>query len=230
MSPEPRESKEIVPGARGILWVVAVALVVYAGWSTPFVFPLKIFVVFLHELSHGLAALLTGGSIVRIELSADEGGLCTTRGGWPFVITSAGYLGSLLLGSLLLRTGGRARPGTQRLVLGATGAVVALATVLWIRTPFGFFWGLGAGAALAAAAAWLPAGAAVACLRLLGVTSCLYALWDIASDLILRSDPRSDASALARSTGIPAIVWGLLWGGVALWVTFRALRAAVRSG
>ncbi len=217
-------------GARGVLWVVVLALVVYLGWSTPFVFPLKIFVVFLHELSHGLAAVLTGGSIVRIELSSNEGGLCTTRGGWSFVITSAGYLGSLLFGALLLLVGARARPDVQRFVLGATGAVVALATILWVRTPFGFFWGLGAGAVLAAVAAWLPPGAAVFSLRLLGVTSCLYALWDIASDLILRTDPRSDASALARTTGIPAIVWGLLWGGLALWVTFRALRTAVRTG
>ena len=216
-------------GAKGVGWVVLLSLLVYVGWNTPFVFPLKIFVVFLHELSHGIAALLTGGSIVRIDLSPDEGGLCTTRGGWPFVITSAGYLGSLLFGTLLLLAGGRGRPEAQRFVLGTTGAVVALATILWVRTPFGFAWGLGAGALLAAVAVWLPAGAAVFSLRLVGVTSCLYALWDIASDLILRSDPRSDASALARATGIPAIAWGLLWGGIGLWVTFRALRAAVRT-
>src|SRR5438067_1285924 len=93
-----------------VLWPIALAVAVYAAWSTPFVFPLKVFVVFLHELSHGLAAIAAGGSIERIELSANEGGLCATRGGWGFVVTSAGYLGSLLFGAALLVAGGRMRP------------------------------------------------------------------------------------------------------------------------
>jgi hypothetical protein len=215
--------------AGDLLWPLAFAALVYAGWSTPFVFPLKIFVVFLHELSHGLAAVLTGGSIVRIELSPDEGGLCTTLGGWPFVITSAGYLGSLLFGASFLVAGGRARPAVQGLLVGLTGAAVLGGTVSWVRTAFGFAWGVGAGAALLAVAVWLPRGAAVFVLRLLGVTSCLYAVWDIVSDLVLRSVPRSDANALARMTGIPGIVWGLLWAAAAVWILLSALRAAARG-
>ena len=44
--------------------------------------------------------MLTGGRIVAIGLSFDEGGVCQTRGGWPFVILNAGYLGSLFWGAL----------------------------------------------------------------------------------------------------------------------------------
>ena len=73
------------------------ALLVYAFWSTLAVWPLRLFVVLLHEVSHGLAALLTGGRIVAIELSPREGGLCTTAGGWPFVISSAGYISTPLV-------------------------------------------------------------------------------------------------------------------------------------
>ena len=32
-------------------------------WDTPLIYPLKIFVVLLHEISHGIVALATGGSI-----------------------------------------------------------------------------------------------------------------------------------------------------------------------
>ena len=32
-------------------------------WDTPVVYPLKIFVVMLHEISHGIASLTTAGSI-----------------------------------------------------------------------------------------------------------------------------------------------------------------------
>lgn len=211
-----------------LVWPVALAVVVYAAWSTPFVFPLKVFVVFLHELSHGLAAIVTGGAIERIELSANEGGLCVTHGGWGFVVASAGYLGSLLLGASLLVAGGRARPAAQRAIIAFTGVAVLVVTLLFVRTLFGFAWGLATGFVLVAVAYRLAAGVSVFLLRLLGVTSCLYAIWDIVSDLILRSVSESDASALARMTGIPGIVWGVLWCGVSVAVTLAAFRAAVR--
>lgn len=50
---------------------------------------------FFHEISHGLAAMLTGGSIERIQLNSDGSGLCYTRGGWRFVTAFAGYSGAV---------------------------------------------------------------------------------------------------------------------------------------
>jgi len=41
------------------------------------------------------------------RLSVDEGGVCLTRGGWPFLILNAGYVGSLMWGALFLLLGGR---------------------------------------------------------------------------------------------------------------------------
>ena len=54
------------------------AMFVVAGifWDTIFIYPIKLFVVALHEFSHGVAAILTGGSIVRIEIDYRIGGLC----------------------------------------------------------------------------------------------------------------------------------------------------------
>ena len=73
-------------------------------------------------------------------------------------------------------------------------------------------------------------GASSFVLRLLGVTSLLYAPWDIVSDLILRSVPASDASALARMTGIPAIAWGVLWLAASVVIGLAAIRRiGVRS-
>ncbi len=61
-------------------------------WRTWAVWPFKIPVVFFHELSHGIAAILTGGSIDHIEVVKEQGGLCVTRGGHRFWTLSAGYL------------------------------------------------------------------------------------------------------------------------------------------
>ena len=217
-------------GAKRLLGPLLIAAVVYAFWSTLFVWPLRVFVVLLHEVSHGLAAVATGGRIVSIELSPAEGGLCTTAGGWAFVIVSAGYLGSALFGALFLLLGTRGKPRAHRTATALLGAALVLLTLVYVRSAFGFAYGLAAGVLLLGVARWLPEGASSFVLRLLGVTSLLYAPWDIASDLILRSVPSSDASALARMTGIPALAWGVLWLAASLLVALWAVaRIGVRS-
>jgi len=216
-------------GRKRLLVPLLLALLVYAFWATIFVWPLRLFVVLLHEVSHGLAAVLTGGRIVSIELSPQEGGLCTSAGGWPFVISSAGYLGSALFGAFFLVLGVRGRPRTHRTVTGLVGGALVLLSLVYVRSAFGFAYGLVTGALLLAVARWLPEGASSFVLRLLGVTSLLYAPWDIVSDLILRSVPASDASALARTTGIPALAWGVLWLAASLVIAWRAVRIGVRS-
>lgn len=213
--------------ARGLLLPVALAAVAYVLWDTVLVFPLKVLVVLLHEVSHGLAAVATGGSIVRIELSPLEGGLCVTRGGSRFLTLSAGYLGSAAFGGLFLVLGFRAR--AKRGIVLLLGIAVLAVTLLWVRTLFGFGWGVLFGAGLVALARWLPEGASAFVLRLVGVVSCLYAVHDIASDLLLRSVPQSDANALAGLTGIPGLVWGVLWMLVALAAVLLALRTAARG-
>ena len=211
-------------GAKRLLVPLLLAVVVYAFWSTVFVWPLRLFVVLLHEASHGLAAVLTGGRILAIELSPREGGLCTTAGGWRFVISSAGYLGSALFGAFLLVLGVRGSPRAHRALTAVLGAALVLLSLVYVRSAFGFGYGLAAGVLLLGVARGLPDGASSFVLRLLGVTSLLYAPWDIVSDLILRSVPASDASALARMTGIPALAWGVLWLALSLVIAWRAVK------
>jgi hypothetical protein len=188
------------------LGIAAVALVL---WDTFVVYPFRLFVVFLHEISHGLAAVLTGGAIESIGLSVDESGVCRTRGGWPFLILNAGYLGSLFWGATFLVLGERRT--RSRTVIGTIGAFTLVVTLLYVRTLFGFAYGLLAGGALLAVAARLRPAVSEILLAAIGATSALYALWDIASDVLFRHSNQSDAAALAQLTGIPAIVWGALW-------------------
>lgn len=213
---------------RPLLLPALLAVLAYVFWNTILVYPLKVFVVFLHEVSHGLAAVATGGRIVRIELSPQEGGLCVTQGGSRFLTLSAGYLGSLLWGAAFLILGFRSR--AQRGIVLLLGIFVLSVTLLYVRTVFGFGYGLAAGAALVAVAWFLAPAASAFVLRLVGVVSCLYAVWDIASDLLLRSVPGSDANALAQLTHVPGVVWGLLWIGLAAAGSFVALRVATARG
>ena len=70
---------------RGHWQLLLILVLVFALWRTPVVYPLRIFVVFLHELSHGLAGMATGGNIVDISLDPREGGQALIRGGNRFI-------------------------------------------------------------------------------------------------------------------------------------------------
>lgn len=198
-------------------------------WDTVFVYPLKIFVVLLHETSHAMAAVATGGSIQRIVLDPREGGACYCPGGNAFLTLSAGYLGSLFWGGAMIASARSRRVRAERVNAAIGGLVIAL-TLLYVRSGFGFAFGMAFGLALVGASR--KAGVSVNRLLLLtlGLTSALYAILDIKSDILDRPELRSDASMLAELTGIPTLAWGLIWIAAALafaaWLSRRAYRDA----
>jgi hypothetical protein len=63
----------------------------------------------------------------------------------------------------------------------------------------------------------------------LGLTSSLYAILDIKSDILDRPHLQSDAYMLAELTGIPTLAWGGLWIVMALGVTALLFRRAYRQ-
>jgi hypothetical protein len=207
---------------RRLVLPLALAAALLLLWDTFVVYPFRLFVVFLHEISHGLAAVLTGGTIVSIWLSFDEGGACLTRGGSRLLVLNAGYLGSLLWGALFLLLGGRR--ARAPLAIGAAGVLTFLVTLVYVRTLFGFLYGLAAALVLVAVAARLRPAVSETLLAALGATSDLYAVWDVATDVLLRHSGQSDAAALARLTGVPAILWGVAWIAISVAVLVAVLR------
>lgn len=202
--------------AKQLLWLVAMMVPLTLLWSTWVVWPLKILVVFFHELSHGVAAILTGGSIDHIEVVKEQGGVCVTRGGNRFLTLSAGYLGSLVWGGLALLLSSRTR--RDRGITVAMSGLVLLATVVWVRPvlSFGFGFHLLAGLVILLIGTRLRESVNDVFLKVFGLASCLYAIPDIWSDTIARSHLRSDARMLADLTHIPTVIWGGCWIVVAL--------------
>lgn len=207
---------------RFLLGFLAYFVVIWVLWDETLIYPLKIFVVFLHEVSHGFAAVATGGGIQRIEITPDQGGVCFCGGGSTFLTLSAGYLGSLLWGIAMLMLA-RAPSRWHFYGLFALGLLVLGATILFVRSGFGIVFGLLFGFALIGAAKYLPMGLQTIVLTVLGLTSCLYAILDIKSDILDRPEIRSDARMLAELTGIPTVLWGLLWIALALAVSWWLL-------
>lgn len=198
-------------------------------WDTPVIYPVKLFVVMLHEISHGLAALATGGTIEQIVLDPHQGGACYCPGGNAFLTLSAGYLGSLLWGLLLLSAASAPRIPNRTLLFVVGAAVLAL-SLGYVRNGFGLLFGFGFGGAMMIAGWKLNAGASRVLLTALGLTSCLYAILDIKSDVLDRPHLQSDAAMLAEMTpGITTTTWGVIWISVALAVSALALVRAYRA-
>ena len=186
-------------------------LVAVIFWDTIVIYPIKLFVVILHEFSHGLAAILTGGSIVKIEVDPLIGGVCYTRGGSLFIVASAGYLGSILWGGLILILASRTRH--DKIVGMVIGGLLVLLSMLYIRNLFGFLFTTGFGVALAAISYFAKDHIVDILLKFLGMTSCLYVIIDIKEDLIQRTNVGSDADAIAQLLGSQALSMpiGIFW-------------------
>jgi hypothetical protein len=201
-------------------------------WSTLALYPIKLFVVLLHELSHGVAALLTGGEILSIEISELIGGSCQYRGGNQLVVASAGYLGSLLWGGVILVIASRTKYSRE---LGTfIASVMIIATLLWIRNTFGVLFTVGSAILLFGLCRFLPSWMVRTTLQFLGTASCLYVIVDIYEDLIrgyfvdvVRGNQGiSDAEMLYSLTGIPALFWGIVWALIAFIMIFYSFYLA----
>jgi hypothetical protein len=215
-----------------LLGNLAVFALAWFLWDTRAMLPLKLLVVFFHESGHALAAWLTGGEVVSIQIDPRQAGVTLTRGGSRFVILSMGYLGSTAIGLAIFYLSHRRNVG-KYLMEGMGVAILAL-LIGWVRDPFTItFCALTAGAFLFIGMKdWLVLEIAIA--RFVGIASSLYALIDIRNDLLHWTRPdmhfvggagKSDAEAIAEIIPLPPIVWGVLWAllsaGALLWVLAR---------
>lgn len=211
---------------KGFLVLCGIFLLVTWQWDALWVLPLKLFVVLLHEMSHGIAALLTGGRVTELQIYGNQGGQCVTVGGFPFAVVSAGYLGSLFWGVAILLVATRTR--WSQIVAALLGALVVIVALRFMPGDWRSGKGFAAVAGIVLAGLSLcPAVVTEMALRVIGVTSCLYVFLDIKHDVLDQDFQESDAMHLEQITHVPSVVWGLLWIGISVVVTVLAAKWAV---
>ncbi len=196
----------------------------FIPWAGFLVYPFKLFVTFIHEGGHALAALATLGSVDHIAINPDTSGVTLSLGGLSIVIASAGYLTSTLYGAALLmicRNGKNAKAA-----LGFSAAAILGLTVFFMSGLFGWITGIVLTAALIFFAVGSNPKVAHFFLSFLAVQCCLNALYDLRTLFLLAATTRevSDAVNMQRLTMIPAVVWASLWLGLSLVVLWLALR------
>lgn len=192
------------------------------------VYPIRLFVTFIHEGGHAIAAILTLGQVERLHVFMDASGETLTRGGLSLAIASAGYLASTAFGVALLVLGSYTT--RAKAALTACAGVVLLITVFmagdWVT------WVMGIVLALALVVIAMAANPDFAhfFLSFLAVQCCLNAFLDLRTLFLLSATTtvHSDAASMAQMTMIPATFWAVSWMVISLVALVFALRSYVR--
>ncbi|KAJ1985498.1 hypothetical protein H4R33_004000 [Dimargaris cristalligena] len=208
----PTEDQKIL-----LYFIGGYAALILILWNVPYLkhilYPFKLFTVALHEFGHAAVGCCTGAKIHSIEVNPNEGGLTKMTGGISCCTLPAGYLGSSLFGALMIFCSfGRLSSKIMTGVLIGCCLIMLFWARNWLtRILIVVF------AALLAFFIWFQNGVVLIFFVLfMGVMSCLYSLWDIVEDLVMRKVNSSDATRFAEKTGCPSQVCGLLWFLVSL--------------
>lgn len=185
----------------------------------------------LHELAHGVMAILTGGRVLYIVVEATGGGYAVTQGGTPFLIASAGYTGSAMLGGAMILMA-RTDQGAK-IALWSLAGLLTFGMVLYVRGDVvgvvsGLFW-IGLTALLAHK---LKPEPRIFAAQFLGAMQCLAAITAV-RDLIWinanQFETRNDAVAVAQIAPFGAMFWAVLWLVFSLVVVVICLKVAWRG-
>lgn len=169
--------------------------------------PFKWLESYFHELSHGLATLLTGGMVSHIELFPNGAGLCFSQGGWPLVIGFSGYFGAALWGYLIFILA--TWPRGIRLSFALLGSAVIVTILLWGRDLLTI-------SILVSLVVLFLLPLKLSHSRLLGsglrVMALMIMLNALASPtFLLGLQGQGDAAMLASISWIPAWIWVCVW-------------------
>ncbi|MEK0316573.1 M50 family metallopeptidase [Cohnella sp. 56] len=185
----------------------------------------------IHEFSHALTALVLSGRVLGIELHADHSGVTYTRlvSSWSSLpVSMSGYIGASLFSLLLFALHHRR---AQRLGLALALAVAAVMIVLFVHGGFGLGW---LAVFIALTAVMLFAGPKLRSfyyllLAFLTLEESALAPISLALTALARPSAAGDASNLAAETGVPAILWALLFVLVSLVCATRSLQLFMRG-
>lgn len=209
-----------------ILTLSLTSLAVFALWPWPVFFPFKLLVVFFHESSHALMTVATGGEVRELVVNSMQGGHVISVGGNRFLTLTAGYLGSLLWGVVIYLAAATSR--FDKILMVLLAMAIAAVCAWFVRDTYALAFA-GSVALIMAALGWKASHAVNdAVLRVIGLTSMLYAPLDIWSDTIARSSLRSDAYMLAEEFGGSTVAWGGAWLAASVLIIAAALALSLR--
>jgi len=210
-------------------WIVTLALLVGCFALTewlPFSPFFRNMDTMIHEFGHAAATLLLSGQVQYIHLYEDHSGvtLSAVQSGWRIIpVAMSGYMTASLFAVLLFALH---RHKQHRLGLAIVTAVALVCLLLFVRNDFGAQWLLGF-IGINAVAFIMPIGivrtAYYLLLAFLSLVDSVVGAVTITVLAVTSPTAAGDAANLANATGVPAVIWGILFLLFALWCAKRAI-------
>lgn len=187
--------------------------IVFAAFIVSFIpfvgIPFSWMMTFFHEISHGIAALVTGGSVNLIELNLDGSGLCSYSGGIRFIVAIAGYLGAVLCGMAIYMSASSMNKNRADHIAMFLTVLVVVSAVLWARDLITWIIMIIMSVVLISVVKLKNSVVDQFLMKFIGI----YVLLDAVRAPLHLLDGRSigDGADLAEITFIPEIVWVVFW-------------------
>lgn len=180
---------------------------------------------YFHEISHGIAAILSGGSIRNIELNFDGSGVCYTIGGRGALIAFSGYLGAALWGALIY-LGARMTGAVSHWMALLMAVLIGISGLLWARDATSWIILIVICSILSVAFYFTLGRIFPVLIEFSGIYVMVSAIR--APTFLLGSTTKNDAAQLAQLTHVPTIVWISAWCVISLAVLFLVWRNQAR--
>jgi Peptidase M50B-like len=201
-----------------------------AGQVPVFGKPFRLLATWVHELGHGLGALVSGGRFEQMVITPQFSGLAqtVTSSDWQqVVVLLGGLLGPALAGAVMLILTRRLNQSRLALYLLTGGLVATL--VFWAGDNFtrAIVFGFGLVITVIATKAWPLVRSLSA--HIIALAFCLNAVADFNYFFMRAADVgaysgRSDTSALAAIIGGPHLFWALVPSVLSILILYGAFR------
>lgn len=171
----------------------------------------------LHESGHALAAILTSGEVVHVELNEDTSGTALTKSGSKsraILVSFAGYPFAALASGILIWLASTNQVKMAFLILLS---IALLNLMLFVRNTYGLVWLL-TFSGLIVFIAWVDK-APLSRISALAISLIAFAETIMSTLYILflgLAHPRKagDLTNLARISKVPAVIWAVLIAGM----------------
>lgn len=200
-----------------VISVIVTLGLYYLPYGFYVAYPLMLLSTLVHELGHGVAAVLMGGNFHEFKMWGDGSGVAYWSGdvgAAARAFISAGGLVGPAVGAALGLVCAR-NPRSARWFLGVLGGLLALALLLVVRNGFGFFF-IGIFAAICLAVSFKASNTATQLTLVFLSVQLALSVYSRSDYLFMRyadtsaGKMPSDVEHMAMALGLPYWFWGAI--------------------
>lgn len=206
--------------------LVLLTFVALLFWDSLIIYPVKLFTVMLHELSHALMAIATLGEVKSIKIFFDLGGVSEIEGGNELLIASSGYIGSFLFGAVIFYSGMNKK--AAKYILPVVSLILFISAIIFFDLIFSIS-AIVSGVIFVILVYSINSSISEFIIKYLGLLSLFYVLFDLRTDIFSNKNYISDATHLSIILDIPEYIIGIIWILLACVILFILLKLYLKK-